>query len=183
MKFAKVFSHHISHHRHTVSVQSGGVWQVQPLGRYTPWAGTPPDMYTQLGRYTPLGRYIPMADGQQVGSSQPTTLQSCCTWTGQFLSGCDTNSVGGANHTLPTTKLINMHDTHKALATRWHHLGTCHQDTCHRPLRRVALSRFFSIKLPDHLYISLRFTLINAPVKQIACLKITHNYITVLSFI
>ena len=34
-----------------------------PLGRYTPWAGTPPSgQPPPLGRYSPPGRYTPRAD-------------------------------------------------------------------------------------------------------------------------
>ena len=47
-----------------------------PLGRYTPWAGTPPGQVHPLGRYTSRQVHLLRYD-QQAGGTHPTGMQSC----------------------------------------------------------------------------------------------------------
>ena len=106
-KFAKVMFLHLSVspsvHRGRVpgQVHPPGRYTPTPLGRYTPWAGTPPLLgrYTSplgrytpqagtprqvhpLGRYTSLGRYTPRSSAcweirEQADSTHPTGMHSC----------------------------------------------------------------------------------------------------------
>ena len=65
-----------------------------------------------------------------------------------------------------TTKLINMQKAQKALATRWpssRHLPSGHLPQASQRAHPKHAPQYHDYQLPDHLYISLRITSINAP--------------------
>ena len=71
------------------------------------------------------------------------------------------------NCTLPPSSIICMRPIRPLLLDD-HHLGACHLGICYRPLRGLfpkQPSLYHDYQLPDHLYISMRITLIKAPMQ------------------
>ena len=64
------------------------------------------------------------------------------------------------------TKLINMHEAHKAFVARWppsRHLLSKHLPLAFKRTHPKHAPHYYGYQLLDHLYISLRITSIKAP--------------------
>ena len=67
-----------------------------------------------------------------------------------------------------TTKLNNMHAAHKTIAARWPPSGSLPSGHLPQAFKRAfpkQPSLYHDYQLPDHLYISMRITLIKAPMQ------------------